>query len=179
MQICNRRQRMGRSRSYYPTIPLKHVTSRMKLKQLSHLRHVLFREVEREKVSILIGTGFQEAFIPLEVKKGKSNEPFAIRSCLGWSILGDSVSVSSKRHFNLNHVSSEDIPPNQQLEEFWRIQSCGTVKENCHPMSLADRKALNIIDIMICGPSLKARGLPIQQNTRRIPSSSPETAFLA
>ena len=148
MQICNRRQRMGRSRSYYFTIPLKHVTPRMKLKQLSHLRHLLFREVEREKVSILIGTSPQEPFIPLEVKKGKSNEPFAIRSCLGWSILGGSVSVSSKRHFNLNHVSSEDVPLNQQLEEFLRIQSCGTVKENCDPMSLEDRNALNIMDII-------------------------------
>ncbi|KAK2570076.1 hypothetical protein P5673_004821 [Acropora cervicornis] len=128
---------MGRSRSYYPTIPLKHVTPRMKLKQLSQLRHVLFPEVERQNVSILIGTSLQEAFIPLEVKKGKSNEPFAIRSCLGWSILSGSVSVSN-------------VPLNQQLEEFWRIQSCGTVKENCDPMSLEDRKALKIIDKMIC-----------------------------
>jgi len=106
LQICNRRQRIGRSRSFHPTFPLKHVTPCMKLKQLSHLRHVLFPEVERKKVSILIGTSLQEAFIPLEVKKGKSNEPFAIRSYLGWSSLGGSVSVSSKRHFNLNHVSS-------------------------------------------------------------------------
>ena len=70
---------MGRSRSYYPTIPLKPVTPRMKVKQLSHLRHVLFRVVEREKVSILIGTSLQEAFIPLEVHKGKSNEPLTLQ----------------------------------------------------------------------------------------------------
>ena len=72
------------------------------------------------------------------MKKGKSNEPFAIRSCLGWSILVGSVSVSRKRHFNLNHVSSEDVSLNQQLEEFWRVESCGTVKENCDPVSVED-----------------------------------------
>ena len=85
------------------------MTARKKLKELSHLRHVPFPEVERKKVSILIGTGFQEAFIPLEVKKGKSNEPFAIRSCLGWSILDGSVSVSRKHHFSLNHVLPEGV----------------------------------------------------------------------
>ena len=111
------------------TIPLKHVTARKKLEQLSHLRHVPFPEVERKKVSILIETSLQEAFIRLEVKKGRSHEPFAIRSCLGWSILGGCVSVSSKRQFNLNHVSSEDVSLNRQLEEFWQIESCGTVKE--------------------------------------------------
>lgn len=38
------------------TIPLKHVTARKKLEQLLHLRRVPFPEVERKKVSILIGT---------------------------------------------------------------------------------------------------------------------------
>ena len=83
------------------------------------------------------------------MKKGKPHEPFAIQSCLGWSILGGCVSVSSKRQFNPNHVSSEDVSLNRQLEEFWRIESCGTVKEDCGPMSVEDRKALKIIDNMI------------------------------
>ena len=122
------------------------MTARKKLNKLSHLRHVTFPEVERKKVSILIGTSLQEAFIPLEVKKGKSNEPFAIRSCLGWSILGGSVSISWKRHFNLNRVSSEHVSPNRQLEEVWRVESCAAVKEDCGPMSVEDRKALKTID---------------------------------
>ena len=100
-------------------IPLQYVTAHKKLRQLSHWRHVPFPEVEKKKVSILMGTSLKEAFIPLEVKKGKSNEPFAIRSCLGWSILVGSISVSSKRHFNINHISSEDVSLNQRLGEFW------------------------------------------------------------
>ena len=104
------------------------------------------------------------------MKKGKSNEPFAIRSCLGWSILGGSVSVSSKRHFNLNHISSEDISLNQQLEEFWRIESCGTVKENRDPMSVEDRKALKIIDnsISIVDGHYQM-GLPWRQEDPHLP----------
>ena len=124
------------------TIPLKHVTARKKMEQWSHLCQVPFPEVERKK----IGTNIQEAFIPLEVRKGSPNEPFAIRYCLGWSILGGSGSVDGRRQFNLHHASSEDVSLNRQLEEFWRIESHGTVKKAFGPMSVEDRKALKIIE---------------------------------
>ena len=90
------------------TIPLKHISAGMKATRWTHLQHVPFPDVERGKVSILIGTGIQEAFIPLEVRRGKPNEPFAIRSCLGWSVLGGSAGAASKHLFNLNFVSAED-----------------------------------------------------------------------
>ena len=91
------------------TVPLKHFAVRTKRDLWPHLRQVTFPEVERNKVSVLIGTNVQEAFIPLEVKKGEPNEPFAIRSCLGWSILGGSTKCSKKDQFNLNHVTCEEI----------------------------------------------------------------------
>ena len=65
------------------TIPLKHLAVHTKGDLWPHLRQVTFPEVERNKVSVLIGRNVQAAFIPLEVKKGEPNEPFAIRSCLG------------------------------------------------------------------------------------------------
>ena len=73
------------------TIPRKHLVVRTKRDLWPHLRQVAFTEVERNKVSVLIGTNVLEAFIPLEVKLEEPNEPFAIRSCLGWSILEGSL----------------------------------------------------------------------------------------
>ena len=128
------------------TIPLKHISAGMKATRWTHLQHVPFPDAERGKVSILIGTGIQEAFIPLEVRKGKPNEPFAIRSCLGWSVLGGSVGAASKHLFNLNFVSTEDTSLSRQLEEFWRVESCGTLKERRRTMSVEDHKALKIIN---------------------------------
>ena len=64
------------------SISLKHLVVRTKRDLWPHLCQVPFPEVEINKVSVLIGTNVQEALIPLEVKKGKPNEPFAIRSCL-------------------------------------------------------------------------------------------------
>ena len=77
-------------------IALKHVSLRKRMGQWPPLRQVPFPEVARSKVSVLIGTNVQDAFIPLEVRKGASNKPLAIRSCLDWSVLGGSVSCSDK-----------------------------------------------------------------------------------
>ena len=101
------------------TIPLKHLAVRTKRDLWPHLCKVRFPEVEKNKVSVLIGTNVQEAFIPLEVKKGEPNDPFVIRSCLGWNILGESVKCSKRHQLNLNHVSCEDISLSHQVEAFF------------------------------------------------------------
>ena len=93
-----------------------------------------------------------------------------MRSCLGWSTHGGSVSFNSKRHFNVNHVSSEDVLPSQELEEFWQIESCGTVREKCDLMSVKNRKALKIIDTSI--PIVDGHyqmGLPWRQKDPHLP----------
>ena len=78
------------------TIPLKHTKLSKSLEQCPHLRQVPFPEVERKKISILLGTNIQEVFIPLDVRRGKPNDPIAIKSCLGWSILGGASNVQSR-----------------------------------------------------------------------------------
>ena len=128
------------------TIPLKHLTVCTKGDLWPHLHQVTFPEVERNKVSVLIDTNVQEAFIPLEVKKGEPNEPFAIRSCLGWSILGGSINCNKKDQFNLNHVSCEEISLSHQVEEFWRVDSYPTEKLSSKSMSVEGRKAMKIIE---------------------------------
>ena len=129
-------------------ILLKHVLVRNRLRQWPHLHQVPFPDEQKSKASVLIGMDVQDAFIPLEVRKGDPNEPFAIRSCLGWSILSGSVSCSDQHKFNLNHVSCE-ISLSRQLEDFWRVESYGTVKQSLKSMSVEDHKAMEIIEITI------------------------------
>ena len=50
------------------TIPLKHTRVTKSLEQWSHLKHVYLPELQRKKISVLLGNNIQEAFIPLEVK---------------------------------------------------------------------------------------------------------------
>ena len=128
------------------TIPLKHTRLSKSLEQWPHLREVRFPEVERRKISILLGTNIQEAFVPLDVRKGNRNEPLAIKSCLGWSILGGFSNLQSHSQGQVNLISSEDVSLNDQLEEFWKIESYGTARSETKPLSVEDRRALKLID---------------------------------
>ena len=58
------------------TISLKHTKVTRSVGRWPNRQQVCFPEVERKN------------FIPLEVKRGKPSEPIAIKSCIGWSILG-------------------------------------------------------------------------------------------
>ena len=128
------------------TIPLKHTRLSKSLEQWPHLREVRFPEVERRKISILLGTNIQEAFVPLDVRRGNRNEPLAIKSCLGWSILGGFSNLQSHSQGQVNLISSEDVSLNDQLGEFWKIESYGTARSETKPLSVEDRRALKLID---------------------------------
>ena len=56
------------------------------------------------------------------------------------------MSCSDKQQFNLNHVSCEEISLGRQLEDFWRVESNGTVKQSLKSMSVEDQKAMEIIE---------------------------------
>ena len=103
-----------------------------------------FLEVERRRISILLGTNLQEAFVPLDVRKG--NELLPIKFCLGWSILGGFSNVQFSNQEQLNLISGEDVSLNDQLEEFWRIDCYGTTWNETKPLSVEDRRALMLID---------------------------------
>ena len=120
------------------------------VEQWPHLQQACFPEVERKKISVLLGTNIQEVFIPLDVKRGRPNEPLAIKSCLGWSILGGSSNIQSRRQGQVNLIGGEDVSLNNQLEEFWKIESYGTTKSETKPLSAEDRRALKLIDNSIC-----------------------------
>ena len=127
------------------TISLKHTKVTRSVGQWPHLQQVRFPEVERNKISILLGTNIQEVFIPLEVKRGKPNEPIAIKSCIGSSILGGCPSVPSSTPVQVNLINGEDVTLSDQLEEFWRVETYGTSKCETKTLSVEDQRAMNLI----------------------------------
>ncbi|KAK3722295.1 hypothetical protein QZH41_006052 [Actinostola sp. cb2023] len=105
-----------------------------------------FPRCREKRISVLIGTNVQEAFIPLEVKVGNPNEPIAIKSCLGWSVLGRSCKSNLDECYHANLVVSEDYFRNGQLERFWSSENYGTERRDTKPTSVEDRRALKIIE---------------------------------
>ena len=77
-----------------------HISTKSTAKRWDHLRAI---EDERQdlldcNVGLLIGYDCSEALTPREVVAGKSNEPYGIRTDLGWSIIG-TANVNSGRSF--------------------------------------------------------------------------------
>ena len=132
------------------TIPLKHTKLSRSVEQCPHLRQVSFPEVERKKISILLGTNIQEVFIPLDVRRGKPNDPIAIKSCLGWGILGGASNVQSRSQGLINLVTAQDVSLDKLLEEFWKVESYGTTRPESKALSVEDRRALKLIENSIC-----------------------------
>lgn len=69
-------------------IPMRHQCITANKGRWPHLQDVPFPEVDHPKISLIIGTNVLEAFIPLEVHHGNSEDPIAICSCLGFAVLG-------------------------------------------------------------------------------------------
>ncbi|XP_028413873.1 uncharacterized protein LOC114536722 [Dendronephthya gigantea] len=134
-------------------IPLRHHQALNDKSRWHHLQDIPFPDVERKKISIIIGTNVPEAFIPLDVRHCGPEAPVAIRSCLGYSILGRighptnlqrSIATASVVR-NVCDVA-DDASLNQQLESFWKLESFGTTRNDLKPTSVQDRKALKVIE---------------------------------
>lgn len=113
------------------------MNSRRKVFSAPHLRDIPHETVDIAKISVIIGTNVQEAFVPIEVRTGLKHEPVAIRTCLGWSVLG--------RHNNNESNTSchvfVDSTLSSQLERFWTIEECGTILPGQKAYSVEDSQA--------------------------------------
>ena len=56
--------------------------------QFSHLKGLPFPEVDATSVRLLIGQDNPDALVPLESRRGEKNQPYAVRTPLGWTING-------------------------------------------------------------------------------------------
>ena len=90
------------------------------------------------EVHILIGQDHAEGLLPLEVRKGNTGEPFAVRTVLGWSVNGPLRSV--------NNVGKQ-VVTNFVMTD----QSYGSISDDMVPhdklgLSVEDRKVLKLWD---------------------------------
>lgn len=131
-------------------IPLRHQRIAISKERWPHLQDVPFPEVERQKISLIIGTNIPEVFVPLEVRHGGPNDPIAIRSCLGFAVLGRSGERTTQQCHNVYHIhtSANDISLHHQVELFWESESLGTTKPY-KSMSVEDRYAERVINSTI------------------------------
>ena len=93
-----------------------------------HLQDVPFPEVQRQKVSLIIGTDVPEVFVPLEVRYRNANDRIAICSCLGFAVLGRIGDRPIQQRYDVHHIHTavSDLTLNHQVELFWQLESLST-----------------------------------------------------
>jgi len=113
-----------------------------------------------DRVDILVGQDNAEVLIPLDVRKGGKNEPFAVRTVLGWSLHGNTgrsditdvcglVSAGKVSHKVVSNFIKSDISRlndiEEQVDRLWNIECEGLASDD-RKMSCADGKVLELWD---------------------------------
>ena len=105
-----------------------------------HLRGINLPSTEDAEVRLLIGSDTPEAFWVQEERRGQKKEPYAIRSPLGWTLIGPTSNPKGRLTFGVNHIEAEE-ELHEQVKRFWQLDYGLGDKEEKLGESVEDRKA--------------------------------------
>ena len=108
------------------------------LKAWPHLQNISFPLVQGE-VLLLIGLNAPEAFWVAEERRGATDQPYAVRTMLGWSIGGPKFIGSQESSVSVNFVSTSEQLINSQTQCLWRLDSVPSRQSYDTSMSKEDR----------------------------------------
>ena len=129
-----------------PSIPISPnlIPTRKVLNKLAHLRDIEFPQVANATVTLLIGTDSPEIFCTREFRKGCGGQPVAVRTPLGWSLLGPSLSLSVSKNCPVNFVNT-DPSLQTDIARLWENDfGCATSVLDT-PSSKEDRLVLSLM----------------------------------
>ena len=87
------------------------IPSEQDARQWPHLQDIKLPSISEKEVRLIIGTNVPDEFWVLEEKRGNRGEPYAIRTSLGWTLMGPMErSYSKGYHLNVNFVCSYQRP---------------------------------------------------------------------
>ena len=127
------------------------IPSEQDTRQWPHLEDIKLQSISEKEVRLIVGTNAPEAFWVLEERRGNRGEPYAIRTPLGWTLMGPVGRIDCReRHLNVNFVrlveSARKDCLMQQVERFWAIENYGLAGDSNVCMSVEDKKALAIME---------------------------------
>ena len=121
------------------------------LERYPHLSGLKFPEIGNKEVNVLIGCDNPDVFWTLDERRGKGKQPYALKTLLGWSLIGptsDEVQRSPSTA-NINFTRKGDTVLLQQLHEMWKTEFNDVTYSSEGTLSLEDKKALEIMDATV------------------------------
>ena len=111
-----------------------------------HLCDIEFPAVDVKRVSILVGNNIPYAHIQKEVRVPEDEKKglYGCRYPRGWCVAGR-YGVRDPQGVSVNFVSV-DRKPVDLIEKFWKLEDYGAVKSGEKPLSVEDKRAMQIIE---------------------------------
>ena len=115
--------------------------------QWPHLEGVKFPRLDGEEktVSILIGNDVPEAHWVYEEKRGRRKQPYAVRTPLGWTLIGR-LNRSSAREAQVNYIRGSQEMLSSQLKRLYDAEFSECLASSKLAISGEDRRALAILE---------------------------------
>ncbi|CAH8428700.1 unnamed protein product [Schistosoma turkestanicum] len=128
-----------------PSLPkIKRVVPEEKqLRLWQHLQGIDLRRCESKRIGLLVGCNVPEAHRNLEQRLGRPEEPYAIKTIFGWTLIGP-LGTHVTRHIKPNHLSLSEIE--STLERFYQQDLLEESQSKDKDLSIEDRTALRIME---------------------------------
>jgi len=110
----------------------------------THLAGISLPRIDRGEVELLIGGDTPEAFWVEEERRGGRGDPYAVRSPLGWSVIGPTGTLSTSAKASVNF--QQTLSTEEQLERLWETDFPECRSDIATGMSHDDRKALSMME---------------------------------
>ena len=105
--------------------------------------------IDTTNVMLLIGTDFPGAHIPLKVRSGNCDQPYAISTRLGWVIRGPLKTPCISKAINVNFQNTSDILLQQQHERMWTTGFDDRNRDDSKSMSVEYKCAMKTMETSV------------------------------
>ena len=93
------------------------------IKNFPHLSDIDLPKIDTKNVMLLIGTDCPGAHIPLEVRSGNYDQPYAIRTRLGWAIRGPFGTINAFANSRKRSISRKRSKTRERSKSIERPKS--------------------------------------------------------
>ena len=152
-------------------ISVQSLPDQTELGRWKHLADVILPKIDAKDVGLLIGSDNPEVFWVQDERRGNRGEPYAVKSLLGWTVLGPISKGTFKKKGN---VHFQQLNLEQQIERLWTTDFPDVVADNKVGMSQEDRLAMKTMENTLTkeGKHYKL-GLPWHSEDVRLPNNRP------
>ncbi|CAG2254433.1 unnamed protein product [Mytilus edulis] len=142
------------------------------IRKLPYLADIQIPSTDLTEVMLLIGTDSPNAHIPLEVRSGNENQPYAIRSRLGWAIRGPIEDTHASNVINVHFEEARDVLLQRQLERMWTSDFDDRAREDKNGLSIEDKEAMKMMESSITQEDGHFKlGLPWRDRETTLPNN--------